>query len=172
MIAMGDLIKRKNYEVSIRAIAETKMPNLHFLICGNGPELGSLKLLSKKLGVEKQIHFLGYRDDIKDLLAIADIFLFTTKQEGLPRSMMEAMASGLPCIASKVRGNIDLIEDGKGGFLCPHNDVKAFAKAIKSLICNSELREKMRDYNLKRIKQYDINIVVKEMKEIYKNEIL
>lgn len=171
MIAMGDLIKRKNYEVAIRAIAETKRSNIHFLICGTGPMLDTLKSLSEELGVSDHIHFLGYRSDIKELLSISDIFLFTTYQEGLPRSMMEAMAAGLPCIASKIRGNIDLIEDGKGGFLYHPDDVEGFTQAINILINDKDLRNKMSHYNLKRIKKFDIYNVKNEMKDIYFKEL-
>ena len=63
-----------------------------------------------------------------------------TLQEGMPRSMMEAMAAGLPCIASKIRGNVDLIENGKGGFLCMPTDSDAFAQAIR--LCTYDVRKK------------------------------
>lgn len=117
LIAMGDLIRRKNYVASIKAVAITANPQIHFLICGSGPELTSLQNLANNLGVKNQIHFLGFRTDIKDLLKGADIFLFTTFQEGLPRSLMEAMASGLPCVVSEIRGNSELIVNKKGGYL-------------------------------------------------------
>lgn len=172
LIAMGDLIARKNYEVSIKAIAKANNPKLHFLICGKGPKLNSLQKLSKKLGVEKQIHFLGFRTDIKELLSIADIFLFTTKQEGLPRSMMEAMAAGLPCVASKIRGNVDLIEDGKGGFLLDTNDINGIAEAINILAKDKNLRKSMGLKNLQKIKKYDVKNIMLEMKKIYEQELM
>ncbi|MGM0777902.1 MAG: glycosyltransferase family 4 protein [Bacillota bacterium] len=170
LIAMGDLIHRKNYEASIRAVARANNPRLHFLICGKGPKLKSLQSLSRELNVEKQIHFLGFRSDIRELLSIADIFLFTTYQEGLPRAMMEAMASGLPCIASKVRGNIDLIEDGKGGFLCSPNDVEGFANGINNLVDDEGLRNSMGMKNIETIAKYDVENVIKEMRKIYVSE--
>lgn len=168
LIAMGDLIRRKNYSSSIKAIAKANNKKLHFLICGDGPELASLKSLAKGLGIEEQIHFLGFRTDIKELLSMADIFLFTTYQEGLPRSMMEAMAAGLPCVASKIRGNIDLIEDGIGGFLCNPDDIEGFAKAINKLAADKNLRKSLGFNNLNTIKQFDVENVKKIMKMIYK----
>lgn len=167
LISMGDLIKRKNYESSIKAIANCNNPNIHFLICGKGPELEKLKALSRKLNVEQQIHFLGFRKDIKELLQISDIFLFTTYQEGLPRSMMEAMASGLPCIASKIRGNVDLIEDEIGGFLREPNDIKKISECINILVDNAELRNRMSISNLEAIRQFDIEYVKKRVGKIY-----
>lgn len=167
-ISMGDLIPRKNYETSIKAIALCNNPKVHYLICGRGPELDNLKKLAKELGVENQIHFLGFRTDIKELSKVADIFLFTTLQEGMPRSMMEAMASGLPCIASKIRGNVDLLEEGIGGYLVPAKDENAVADRLERLVENLNLREEMRKANLERIKGFDIRVVKKRMEEIYK----
>ena len=117
-ISAGDLVARKNYAVAIKAIALLKNTRIHYLICGKGAEEKKLKELAKKLHVEKQIHFLGFRMDIDQLLLSSDLFLFTSLQEGLPRSLMEAMACELPCIVSSIRGNVDLIEIGRGGFLC------------------------------------------------------
>jgi glycosyltransferase involved in cell wall biosynthesis len=167
LISMGDLIERKNYDTAIRAIAEANNPALQYFICGKGPEEENLKALAKSLGVEEQIHFLGFRTDVKELLTVVDIFLFTTLQEGLPRSMMEAMASGLPCVASAIRGNVDLIENGKGGYLCPSTDVDNFAEAIEKVAGNAALREQMRAYNLEQIKNFDISVVEKEIKGVY-----
>lgn len=165
LISMGDLIVRKNYRVAIEAISKCKNPNVHYLICGKGEELDNLKQLAKDLGVQEQVYFLGYRTDIKELLAAADIFLFTTLQEGMPRSMMEAMAAGLPCIASKIRGNVDLIENGKGGFLCMPTDSDAFAQAIR--LCTYDVRKKFGRENLIAIQQYDIHVVEEEIRKIY-----
>ncbi len=167
LISMGDLIVRKNYATAIRAIAKANDPRLQYMICGKGPELERLQALACELGVESQVHFLGFRNDIKELLTAADLFLFTTLQEGLPRSMMEAMASGLPCLASRIRGNVDLIDEGKGGYLCPSTDDTAFADALTKLASDPNLRAEMRAYNLKKIKEYDISVVEKEMEAIY-----
>ena len=167
LISMGDLVPRKNYGAAIRAVAKANNPKLHYMICGRGPELENLQALAKELGVEKQIHFLGFRTDVKELLTGADMFLFTTRQEGLPRSMMEAMASGLPCVASAIRGNVDLIENGVNGFVCSTDDVEGYAAAIEKIASDPELRETMRRNNLEKIKQYDITVVEQEIRRIY-----
>lgn len=167
MISMGDLVPRKNYGVAIRAVAKANDPRLQYFICGKGPELDNLKKLAADLGVSEQIHFLGFRTDVRELLGAADLFLFTTKQEGLPRSMMEAMASGLPCIVSAIRGNVDLIENEVGGYLCSSSDVEGFAKAIAELVQNPELRQKMKQSNLERIKEFDVSVVEREIRAIY-----
>lgn len=166
-ISMGDLIVRKNYGIAIKAIAKCKNNKIHYLICGTGPELESLQKLAKEQGVESRIHFLGFRTDIKELLKISDIFLFTTLQEGMPRSMMEAMSSGLPCIASKIRGNIDLLEDGKGGYLVEVDNDYQISCKLNELANNPELRMKMSQENLERIKRFDVKEVEKIIYNIY-----
>ncbi len=167
-ISMGDLIPRKNYETAIKAIAACNNPKLHYIICGVGGELENLERLAQAEGVGGQIHFLGFRKDIKELARASDIFLFTTLQEGMPRSMMEAMASGLPCVASKIRGNVDLLEDGVGGYLCEVRDIEAFAKHIGMLAEDSALRESMSRENLERIKGFDTKVVKSLIEKIYK----
>ncbi len=167
LISMGDLIKRKNYNPVIEAVAKLKNAGVHYLICGKGPELESLTALAKLLGVEEQIHFLGFRTDVKELLQIADIFVFSTLQEGLPRSLMEAMSVGIPCVVSKIRGNVDLVEDGVNGFLCETNDSDCYARAIKTLTEDELLRNRMKEENLKKICDYDVSVVSEEIKKIY-----
>lgn len=166
-ISAGDLVKRKNYEVAIKSIA--KINNVHYLICGVGPERERLELLAKNEQVEDRVHFLGFRKDIKELMKISDVFLFTSLQEGLPRSLMEAMACGLPCIVSNIRGNIDLLDEGKGGYLCGSNAVDQISEKVFELMNNDELKKSMGIYNQKQIKNYDISVVHKEISEIYKN---
>ena len=167
LISMGDLIKRKNYSVAIEAVANAHNKRLQYYICGQGPEERALKRLSAKLGISDQVHFLGYRTDVKDLLMAADIFLFTSMQEGLSRSLMEAMASGLPCIVSNIRGNVDLITDGKGGKLC--NSIESYTQAITSISNSESLRKQMSDYNIEAIKLFDISASQEKMVEIYRN---
>lgn len=167
-ISAGDLVPRKNYKTAIEALSQVKNNNVHYLICGIGPEKDKLKKLADDLGVSNNIHFLGFRKDIKELMKISDIFIFTTLQEGMPRSMMEAMACGLPCVASKIRGNVDLLDDGKGGFLFDLSDKTTLIKSVKILAENTKLRKNMGKYNLVAIKDYDINVVRQEINDIYK----
>ena len=169
-IAMGDLIKRKNYEMALRGIALCKNPKIHYLICGNGPEKNNLQDLAKNLGIREQVHFLGYRTDIKELLAISDCFLFTSLQEWLPRSLMEAMASGLPCIISDIRGNRDLIINNVNGYLI--KSIEDCTQKLEAIISDKQLAKKMQVKNLEVIKKYDFLKVRDQINEIYKTELL
>ena len=170
LISMGDLIERKNYNTAIEAIAKTQNSNLQYFICGKGPEEEKLKQLTEMLGVSSQVHFLGFRSDIKELLAASDIFLFTTKQEGLPRSMMEAMASGLPCVASRIRGNIDLLENKDGGYLCEVTEAIDYADKLNVLANDIELRSRMGINNLLTIQNFSMEKVADDIRKLYETE--
>lgn len=172
LISMGDLIERKNYPVAIKAIAKTNNPKIHYYICGQGPSENKLRQMVEKLDIENQVHFLGYRIDIKELLNASDIFLFTTLQEGLSRSLMEAMASGLPCVASNIRGNTDLLAGEKGGFLVPVEDENVVADRITQLAGDLELRRKMSQENLDRILEFSTGKVKQKIEHLYENEIV
>ena len=167
-ISAGDLVARKNYDTAIEAIAKCNNKRVHYLICGVGPENEKLQSLAKKMNVFNRIHFLGFRSDIKELMRDSDLFLFTTLQEGLPRSMMEAMACGLPCIASNIRGNVDLLDDKMGGYLCDCNDASYIAEKINVLADDEALRKSMSEHNLETIKKFDVSVVKEEIRNIYK----
>ena len=168
LISMGDLIERKNYPVAIEAIAKVGKSNLHYYICGQGPDEEKLISLAEELDIKNQVHFLGYRTDIKELLQAADIFLFTTLQEGLARSLMEAMASGLPCIASKIRGNTDLLNDSNGGILC--DSLEEYAAAIHKITDDPALRKQMSVNNLEAIQHYSVGEISKKIENVYTSE--
>lgn len=165
-ISIGYLNKNKNFDTVIKAIADCDQNNIHYLICGEGELLESFKQLAIRLKIEHQIHFLGYRKDVIELLSISDCAIISSYREGLPRVTMEAMASGLPCIVSSIRGNRDLIEEGKGGFLINPNDTKGFANKIKILYNNRFLCKEMGEFNKEKIKEFDIEIVKSQMFDI------
>ena len=166
IIMIGDLVSNKNYEVAIRAISKIKRSNVKCIICGVGSDNEKLMELVNSLGMNNKIHFLGFRKDIIELLKISDIFLLTSKREGLSRALMEAMSCNTAIVASKIRGNTDLIDD-KGGFLKTFNDVDGFKDAIEILIKNDELRRNIELYNLEKIKKFSIDNVNQVMKKIY-----
>lgn len=167
LISVGELSERKNHKVIIEAISKINKP-IKYLICGQGAKEAYLKDLCKNLNIENKIIFTGYRSDIKELLKASDIFCFPSKQEGLPVALMEAMASGLPIVCSNIRGNKDLIKDGKGGYLAQYNNVDEFYKKLALLISNISLREDFKKENLNIITSYDKNIVNEKMITIYR----
>ena len=167
ILSVGELNQNKNHEIVIRAISKLSNPKIHYFIAGKGDKEQYLKKLSNDLNVD--VHLLGYRTDIVELLNTADIFAFPSFREGLSVALMEAMASGLPCVASKIRGNVDLIEENVNGFLCDAKNVDSFVISLNKLIVNKELRKQMKLTSLRKIKQNDIANIIKSMSKIYLN---
>ncbi len=169
LISAGELNENKNNKVIIEAISKIKNKNVHYFLCGIGPCENELKDLANRLGIEKQIHFLGYRNDVRELYQASDIFVMPSFREGLSRSIMEAMASALPCIVSKIRGNVDLIDDF-GGYTCYPNCSTEFSEALDNLINDSEKRRIMGRYNQNKICDFSIDKVSLLIRNIYENE--
>ncbi len=171
ILTVAEIIKRKNYETMVRAIAELKAENLKFLICGRGRDKEEIEALISTLQINEKVEFLGYRKDINDVMIASDMFLLPSYQEGLTLSIIEALHFGLPVVTSTARGNKDLIEDGVGGFVCSPNDYVTISEKIKQLIKYEELRKNMCKHNLNVASNYDIEVVQKQLEEIY-NEIV
>ena len=167
LISVGQLSKRKNQELIIKALANVSNSHVKYLICGFGELEEHLRNLALRLNLEDKVIFAGYRRDVKELLYAADCFVFPSLQEGLPAALMEAMAAGLPVICSNIRGNVDLITNGKGGYLVDCNDDNGFAKSIDKLVQNITLKENMSEYNKKYIMQFDIDKVNEYMQKVY-----
>lgn len=164
IVSVGELNKNKNHKVVIEALSNIKFP-YEYLICGEGVLESELKELACKKNVNLKL--LGYRSDVIDILAHADLFVLPSKREGLSMALMEAMALNTPIICSNIRGNIDLIDDQNGGFLFKYNDSKCLEKSIIKMYENDTLREDFKLYNREKIKAFDINEVIKQTQEIY-----
>ena len=143
VISVGELNENKNHQVIIKAVGKLKDPQIHYIICGKGDQLEKLKDLANELGILDNVHFLGYRMDVLDICKQADLFVFPSHREGLPIAPLEAMFCGLPLVTSNIRGPVDFMKEGKTGYLCSPDDVNAFAKNIKNLKMNPQLRIQM-----------------------------
>lgn len=172
LISVGELNANKNNKVIISAMAKNNDDNVHYVVCGIGPAEKDLREQVVAAGLQNNVHFLGYRNDIKELYQMADCFVMPSFREGLSRSIMEAMASGLPCIVSKIRGNVDLIENGIGGFLCETTNVSEYAEKINILVNDAKLCEKMSDNNLVIIKKFSKETVTDEIYKVYSAEFI
>lgn len=148
LLTVGELHKGKNQQTVIQAMQKANNPHFHYFLCGKGEEETNLKKLAAKCGLEKQVHFLGYRKDIAEIMCACDVFVFMSLREGLSKALMEAMASGMPVICTNIRGNVDLIEDTKGGYVV-QNNVDQVAKMINFLSRDTQLMDAMGRYNEK-----------------------
>ena len=168
IISAGELIKRKNHEVIIKALAKIGNPDIYYVIAGNGQLKDYLLGLARELGIADRVILLGFRTDVFELYHAADISAFPSKIEGFGLAGAEAMAAGIPLVASNVHGILDYVIDGKTGFTAAPNDVNGFAKAIKKLADNPGLRESMKQDCLEAVAPFDISNALKVMWDIYK----
>lgn len=165
IVSAGELNKNKNTEVIVKALKD--VDGAHYMACGVGPEKENLEKLAQDLGVTDRFHLMGYRTDMPEIMACADVFTMMSFREGMPRSLLEAMDLGLPCVGSDTRGIRDLI-DSHGGYICSPRDPKAFANAFNALRKNEKLRSEMGAYNKGKVQDYSADVVKHELYDIYK----
>lgn len=169
LITAGEMIERKNQKFLLEVVKKIKEKetSIKLIVCGHGRLEHFLKAEAKELGIENNVIFTGYRTDIYKILGLAEIFLFSSLQEGLPVAVMEAMAVGLPVVCSNVRGNADLIDNEKGGYVLDKFHVNRWDDLIYSLLINKNNLKSFGEYNMTRIQEYDRSNVEKEMRRIY-----
>ncbi len=178
MMSVGELTKRKNNITMIEAMTELKDVPVVYVICGTGPMEQKLRVRVQELGLERRVFFAGYVTEVPALLKQADCFVFPSFQEGLPVAVMEAMAVGLPVIASRIRGITDLIEHTQGGYLVQGHDPVDYAVKVrrmfteresKSSMPRGQRRELMGRWNRQQIQKFALPVVEKKMREIYQS---
>lgn len=161
-LSVGELSRRKNHEIVIRALSQVRDRNWKYYIAGSGMLQMYLEELIRDLGLQENIFLLGQREDISELCECADLFIFPSLQEGLPVALMEAIASRTPIICSNIRGNVDLI--GSDDLFDPHNENSVKEKieyALSTDFCSSIER------NFEKLKKFSIDNINMQMDRIY-----
>jgi glycosyltransferase EpsD len=171
LIYVGELSYRKHQDLLIYAIniLKDKIQNVKLLLVGQDKLMEEYKTLVNKLGLQEYVEFLGYRKDVANLLMMADVAVSSSRQEGLPLNILEAMATGLPVVATDCRGNRDLVANEENGYIIPLNDYESFAEAIIKIYQSNDLRERFCNKSTELVKKYSLNNVRSEMEEIYSN---
>lgn len=167
VLSVGELNNNKNHSTIIRAIAMLNNPKIHYVICGEGPLKDILKSKAEELGVKGQVHVLGFRNDIAEICVASDVFAFPSIREGLGLAALEAMAAGLPVVASDIRGVTDYSVNGRTGFTCNPTDAEGFAQAIETLSADPALCKKMGNTNIDEVARFDLEFVLDRMRDIY-----
>ncbi len=163
VLSVGELNENKNQQVIIRALAQLKDPDVHYILCGKGDQLENLQELAEKEHLSGQVHFLGYRKDIADICRQCDVFALPSRREGLPFAAMEAMYCGLPLVNSAIRGLTDITEDGVSGYLCRDEDASRYAENIRRLRLNPEDRKRMGENNRKTVEAFTVEQTKQEI---------
>jgi len=173
VLSVGEINKNKNHETVIRALGS--LHQLHpeqaerivYVIAGKGALEEHHRHLAASLGIERQVHLLGYRKDIDRLMDAADVFLFPSYREGLSVALMEAMASSLPCYVSAIRGNMDLVDEQGGARFEPHS-IEACEQLLGQIASQDKAdRVRMGTYNQNKIQAFGQKEVVGRMRAIY-----
>lgn len=168
LFSVGELSSRKNHEIVIRAIKALNNKKIKYFIAGQGSLKNELIKVIEEENLEENIHLLGYRTDVIELCKASDIFVFPSKQEGLPVALMEAIACKVPVICSKIRGNIDLVHNDN--CLFDYNSIDGLKVKIKYFIDNNKehlIRELVQN-NYILLKKCDINNVRESMSSTYR----
>lgn len=165
LISVGEVNKNKNHIIVLNAVSQLNNKNIHYYIAGKGPLEEELVQYAENNGLSDQFHLLGFVKPITTALKGKNIFIFSSLREGLSLALMESMASSLPVIASKIRGNADLIDEN-GGILV-ENDAASYVNAINYMVENKDEWESMGEYNRNKVKQFDYEIVEKELDRFY-----
>lgn len=167
VISVGELNKNKNHQVIIRALAHLNDSKIHYFLAGNGPLKEELDDLVKKLRLENNVHFLGYRRDVPSLFKNADLFAFPSLREGLGMASIEAMASGLPIVTSDRHGINDYSQNEKTGFKYNPYDYKGFADGIKRIVYDNVFKNQTGKYNISVSRQFTVEASMHSLCKIY-----
>lgn len=166
---VGWLLPIKGPDVLLGAMNDVwnDHPETHIVFVGKGLMEEELRRIVEISGKERFVHFLGWRDDIWDIMPLLDIFVLPSRNEGMGRVVVEAMAAGKPVIGSNVGGIPDLIEHSVNGLLFPSEDSAALAEAIRFLIQNPEKARAMGIEGQQRSKAYSTEAMIKKLDRLY-----
>jgi len=156
VLQVGRLTSQKGFDLLIRALVPVRQryPDVQLLCIGEGPDRAPLEALTASCGLSDCVHFAGHREDVADLLTVADIVALASRSEGMPYTLLEAMGMGRAVVATRISGIEEVIEDGTTGVLVPPESAPALASAIMDLLADSRRRESLGDSAREQVMQY------------------
>ncbi len=145
LFSVGRIVHQKGLDLGLRALAQLKDLDWHWNIAGDGPQLDVLKSLTNELGLSDRVTFLGWqsRAELTQWYHRSNLFLFPSRHEGMPNAVLEAMSSGLPVVATRIAGSEELVVNGETGLLVTTENVTELRDALRIILTDSTLREKM-----------------------------
>ena len=169
--SVGRVVVAKDYPTLLKALAlaAVREPRLHWLQIGDGPDLPALREMADSLGVADRITFAGRRSDIPDLLRAMDVWVMSSVREGLPVSLLEAMAARRPIVATRVGGIPDAVTQGESAVLVPPSDPAALAEGILQVVGDPALAGRLAECAYTRVlDSYSIDAVTSTITDIYR----
>lgn len=166
-LVVGEFNKNKCQSESVQALSRLNDPTIHIVFAGEGSTMSSVRKLAKDLGITDRIHFLGYRTDIPRLLRGSLALLLTSRREGLPRCILEAMSLEVPVIATDIRGSNELLADG-AGILYQVGNIESLRKAMDYIINNPEEAGTMGRIGRKQVlERYELENILQLHENLY-----
>lgn len=168
LACVAELIPRKNHRFLFDAweLLQAQGVQARLLLLGDGEGQARLQAEVRRRGLEG-IHFLGYRSDVAGIVAQCDAVVLVSRQEGLPRAVLEGMALGKAVVASDIRGNRELVAQGRTGFLVPLDEPQALAEALRRLCEEPALRQRLGAEGRRAVEAYALPQVLKQMAAVY-----
>jgi len=172
---VGRLAPTKGQSYLIEAFANVKreIPTAQLILIGTGRSESQLKEQAHEMGLTNSIHFLGQRSDIPRILRAMDVFVLSSLAEGMPRSLLEAMAAGVPCVGTNVGGTPEILADGEFGYLVQPKDVNALADAMIGFAKETEQQRQILTQEAKQriTDKYSHDVIRKKLENVYHSQI-
>ena len=171
VLAAGRLVPIKGFDILLRSMPAVleAAPQSHLVLCGDGPERQSLAVLANSLGVAQSTSFTGHLEDMRPAFAAADVFAMPSRNEGMGRALVEAMAAGTACIGTRTGGIPEVLRDGVNGILVPCEEADALSEAILRLARSPERRDTLgREAADSVYPAFDESTMVERLSEVYR----
>ena len=169
---VASLQERKGHRFLLQALKniEAKFPDARAIFAGEGPEEAALRQQARELGLENRVHFVGFRPDVREVLAACDAFALPSRKEGLSIAVMEAMAMGVPVVTSDIAGMSEVVRDGETGLLVPPFEVEPLANALSQLWNDKVLAQRLAE-NARVLlgEQFDLARCLGDLEEFQRN---
>jgi sugar transferase (PEP-CTERM/EpsH1 system associated) len=166
--SVGRLVSVKNYALLIRALRDPGLAKVSTILIGEGPERAALEQQIQSDGLSDRVRLLGHRDDVHTLLSALDVFVLPSLSEGMSNTLLEAMACGVPPVASRVGGNGEIVADGVHGRLFASGDEQALRAALLELCLDEQRRKAFGQAGQHRVKSaFDLGVMVRNYESLY-----
>ncbi|MGB9696487.1 MAG: glycosyltransferase family 4 protein [Ignavibacteria bacterium] len=167
--SIGRITFQKGYDILIEAFDKLTAvrQNVRLIIIGTGEDLQNIRNLVEMKGLTKKVTLTGYKTNVFEYLRMFDVFVLTSRYEGVPYVILEAMSIGIPIISTKVGGIDNVLKDGKTGLLVQKNDVQGIFEAMLRLVDDAALRYKLALNAMEEVKNYSLSRMVEETSQLY-----
>jgi glycosyltransferase involved in cell wall biosynthesis len=154
--------------VRVAALVSRSSPNARFVMVGDGPLRPAAEALARELGVADKVLFCGWWEDVPGLLAASTVSVLTSRHEGLPCSVVESLAAGVPVVATAVDGTVEVVRPGVNGMLAAAGDISALARGVAEIIADPELRARLSEAAPAGLESFDRDLMVRRQEDLYR----